>query len=339
MDPKYQEWATKYGQHYGVRPELLINSMRVESSFNPNAVSPKGARGLAQFMPGTALRYNINPDDPEQAIKGMAMYYRDLLGMFQGDEARAIAAYNWGEHRVLNHPDPSSWPEETRNHVAKVQEQMPQSLPAGSMPAPQYAGGMPNLQADKPHESLRKKLMTNAFQSSMPQGAPGPVLNRAPGQNSPVQKASFMPGESYGIPAMAMGQYANHPMFQAANLSNMPKPDPLNGLADGVDLKKPGALAEIAQSLGLDATSGMDIKSKNQLAYDTEKANRSAEIKEYMQQANANQLPPGYGSMGHAAAGLAAADGEIPGYQNMQMYAEQALPNILAMLFRLGGGR
>jgi soluble lytic murein transglycosylase-like protein len=75
--------------------------MHQESSFKSHAVSPKGARGLMQLMPGTAIRYGVtNVFDARQNIEGGARYMRFLLDHFDGDVNLALAGYNAGEGAV-----------------------------------------------------------------------------------------------------------------------------------------------------------------------------------------------------------------------------------------------
>ena len=75
--------------------------MHQESSFKSHAISPKGARGLMQLMPGTAIRYGVtNIFDPRQNIEGGARYLRFLLDRFDGDVRLALAGYNAGEGAV-----------------------------------------------------------------------------------------------------------------------------------------------------------------------------------------------------------------------------------------------
>src|SRR5256714_6563624 len=84
-----------------VDPLLLYSIMHQESSFKARAVSPKGARGLMQLMPGTATRYGVtNIFDPRQNIDGGARYLRFLLDHFDGDVNLALAGYNAGEGAV-----------------------------------------------------------------------------------------------------------------------------------------------------------------------------------------------------------------------------------------------
>ncbi len=106
-------------QEYGLPDGLLKNIAVVESGNNPAAVSRKGARGLMQFMPETAVRYGVNPDDPASSINGAGRYLRDLTVMFGGDLEKAVAAYNAGEDAVQKHNGVPPY-KETRNYVGKV---------------------------------------------------------------------------------------------------------------------------------------------------------------------------------------------------------------------------
>jgi soluble lytic murein transglycosylase-like protein len=91
----------KYSQIYGVDPSLVRAVMRHESGFNAGAVSPKGAQGLMQLMPGTAALMGVkNPFDPEQNIAGGVNYLRHCLDRFQHNVPLAVAAYNAGPERV-----------------------------------------------------------------------------------------------------------------------------------------------------------------------------------------------------------------------------------------------
>lgn len=87
-----------------VEAEFLHAVIEIESGYNPKAVSPKGAMGLMQLMPSTALRYGVsNPMDIAQNLKGGARLLRDLLDQFADDKELALAAYNAGAGAVLAH--------------------------------------------------------------------------------------------------------------------------------------------------------------------------------------------------------------------------------------------
>jgi hypothetical protein len=94
--------------------------MRHESGFNPHAVSPKGAQGLMQLMPGTADLMGVqNPFDPEQNIAGGVGYLRLCLDRFGQSVPLAVAAYNAGPARVAKSQGVPSIPE-TQNFVKNV---------------------------------------------------------------------------------------------------------------------------------------------------------------------------------------------------------------------------
>jgi soluble lytic murein transglycosylase-like protein len=83
-----------------VSPTLLASLVWQESRWNPQAISRKGAIGLAQLMPATARNLGVNPNDPIQNLAGGARYLRQLLDQFDGNVEKALAAYNAGPARV-----------------------------------------------------------------------------------------------------------------------------------------------------------------------------------------------------------------------------------------------
>jgi len=100
-DPQLEALIHKYAQIYGVDPSLVRAVMRHESGFKATAVSPKGAQGLMQLMPGTAALMGVkNPFDPEQNIAGGVGYLRNCLDRFQHNVPLAVAAYNAGPEAV-----------------------------------------------------------------------------------------------------------------------------------------------------------------------------------------------------------------------------------------------
>ncbi len=109
------------GRKHGVDPRLILEVMRQESGFRQYAVSPVGAKGLMQFMPGTAARMGIKDAfDPRQSIEGGAKYLRQLLDMFNGNVELALAGYNAGEHRVIRNGYQVPRIRETQNYVRTI---------------------------------------------------------------------------------------------------------------------------------------------------------------------------------------------------------------------------
>jgi soluble lytic murein transglycosylase-like protein len=110
-----------YGNKYGVDPYLIFCLMSQESRFTASAISPKGAQGLMQLMPGTAARYGVtNPYDMSQSIMGGTRYLKDLLKMFNGRIDLALAGYNAGEGAVMKYGYTVPPYQETRNYVRLI---------------------------------------------------------------------------------------------------------------------------------------------------------------------------------------------------------------------------
>ncbi len=107
------------GALYGIEPALLKAVAKVESNFDPQAVSPKGAQGLMQLMPETASAYRVREVfDPRENLRAAAAYLRDLLDEF-GDLSLALAAYNAGPEKVRAYGGIPPYPE-TRAYVRRV---------------------------------------------------------------------------------------------------------------------------------------------------------------------------------------------------------------------------
>ena len=134
------------GRH-GVDPLLVDSVIRVESNYNPLAVSPKGAEGLMQLIPATARRFGVtNSFDVKENIEAGVTYLKYLLDMF-GDDRLAVAAYNAGESAVMRYGDVPPY-RETMNYVSRVgkawgaaRQQTPAPTAAiDAAPAPEEAG-------------------------------------------------------------------------------------------------------------------------------------------------------------------------------------------------------
>ena len=105
---------------YQVSPDLVKAMIRVESNFNPEAVSNKGCKGLMQLLPDTAKRFGVkNIFDPTENLEGGVKYMRFLLDYFKNDLTLALAGYNAGENAVTRYKGIPPY-RETRDYVKKV---------------------------------------------------------------------------------------------------------------------------------------------------------------------------------------------------------------------------
>jgi soluble lytic murein transglycosylase-like protein len=111
----------KAGSETELSPRLLEAVAYVESRFNHQAVSPKGAQGMMQLMPGTAAEMGVDPSIPEQNVRGGADYLRRLVTMFGNNVELALAAYNAGPSAVLKYGGVPPYAE-TRAYVDAVMD-------------------------------------------------------------------------------------------------------------------------------------------------------------------------------------------------------------------------
>ena len=118
---QYENLISEHARLNGVRSDLVRAVMQVESAFNPNAISPKGAMGLMQLMPATMRQYGVrNAFNPAENVRAGVAYLRDLLDRYSNNEELALAAYNAGPGAVDKHGQAVPPYRETRNYVAKI---------------------------------------------------------------------------------------------------------------------------------------------------------------------------------------------------------------------------
>ena len=127
----YDPIIAEHSSFHGVRADLVHAVIQAESAFNPMARSIKGAMGLMQLMPATAIAYGVsNAYDPVQNIRAGVAYLRGLLNRYSQNEELALAAYNAGPSAVEKYGGAVPPYRETRNYVSKIRND------AGARPAP-----------------------------------------------------------------------------------------------------------------------------------------------------------------------------------------------------------
>jgi hypothetical protein len=126
----YDAVIAEHASLQGVRPDLVHAVIQAESAFNPMARSLKGAMGLMQLMPSTAVQFGVtNAYDPVQNIRAGVAYLRRLLDRYSHNEELALAAYNAGPAAVEKYGAVPPY-RETRDYVSKIRSR------AGSVPPP-----------------------------------------------------------------------------------------------------------------------------------------------------------------------------------------------------------
>ena len=126
---------------HNVDPNLVRAVVKVESNFNPNALSRKGAMGLMQLMPSTARQLNVkNPFDPEQNVDAGVRHLKQLLESYGGDIKLTLAAYNAGAGAVARSSGVPRYAE-TQNYVRRITDL--------------YYGGSPFGRSGVAHDPVR----------------------------------------------------------------------------------------------------------------------------------------------------------------------------------------
>ena len=116
----YDHIIAQASRLYNIRFGLIKAIIRVESNFDPNAVSPKGALGLMQLMPSNVEQLNVrNPFDPRENVMAGTRFFRQLLERYNSDLTLSLAAYNAGPGAVDRHRSVPPY-RETRDYVDKV---------------------------------------------------------------------------------------------------------------------------------------------------------------------------------------------------------------------------
>ena len=158
------EAVERIASEHSLPPQLIHSVIKVESNYNPYAVSVKGAQGLMQLIPDTAHRFGVRDAfNAVENIQGGAKYLRYLLDLYDGNYPLALAAYNAGEAAVAKYGGIPPYAE-TQNYVTQVRRQLeiakkaaaakPQAAPP---PTPQPKGDGPAsiMEERQPDGSIR----------------------------------------------------------------------------------------------------------------------------------------------------------------------------------------
>ena len=153
---------------YRLDPDLVNSVIRAESGFKVHAISPKGAQGLMQLMPGTASKLGVqNAFDPAANVDGGTRYLRELLERYNFDIIKALAAYNAGPHRVEQYKGVPPY-RETRLYVASIVRDFNRKKLAQQKAA---AANQPKSQAQAKANTAKSHSQTGTTRSSVPSAA------------------------------------------------------------------------------------------------------------------------------------------------------------------------
>jgi soluble lytic murein transglycosylase-like protein len=124
---QYDHIIVSVAQEHRVPASLVHSIIKAESGYDPWAISAKGAMGLMQLMPETAIQYKVqNVFDPQQNIEGGVKYLVDLIKLYDGDTKHVLAAYNAGQEAIKKYGGVPPYPE-TKNYIKKVMTAYPES--------------------------------------------------------------------------------------------------------------------------------------------------------------------------------------------------------------------
>ena len=187
---EYNQIIQELAAKYHVESALVKAVIRAESDFDPEAVSPRGARGLMQLMPRIARKHGVaNPDDPRQNIRGGVRMLRSLLDRFDHDPKLALAAYNAGGGTVERFSGLPPY-RETRDYVRKVLKYRALYLaedreqPRGEQPRTEQA------RTEQPERLARRDPALAYAKQSWPRGAET-IWYGAPGAADATFQAAF----------------------------------------------------------------------------------------------------------------------------------------------------
>ena len=153
--PPLNEVVNIASAEYHLDPDLVNSVIHAESGFNAHAVSPKGARGLMQLMPGTGSQLGVRDAfDPQANVTGGSRYLRELLERYNFDLVKALAAYNAGPQRVDQYRGVPPF-RETRAYVARIVHEYNKKIAAQEKAAKQKQASI-EVSAKAPAKTPKK---------------------------------------------------------------------------------------------------------------------------------------------------------------------------------------
>lgn len=212
-------------QKYNVPGAVLASLIQQESGWNPKAVSPAGAQGIAQFEPATAHGMGIDPFNVNQAILGAAHYLRNSMDAFGGSIPLALASYNAGQGAVRQYGGIPPYAE-TQNYVRNI---MAMSGQSGAQPQQQQQQQGLNMQQAQPGLSIPPTQINNPNGASpMPRMGQPAVGGPNGGQGIPGA------GQSQVQPSQSSSQPLNMNRYQGGLQFMTPINPSLQGTAGGL---------------------------------------------------------------------------------------------------------
>jgi soluble lytic murein transglycosylase-like protein len=150
INPQMPSWQSRdlarrvllNAERWRIDANMLVAIVTVESSWHTHAVSPAGAIGLGQLMPGTAALLGVNPHDPKQNLSGAARYLRGLMQRFGRHYNLVFAAYNAGPKAVNEYGGIPPY-EETQNYVVRVLDEWAYLTKSVRLPPSAFAAVLP----------------------------------------------------------------------------------------------------------------------------------------------------------------------------------------------------
>lgn len=232
MNAQHGKYLRQFAAQYGVPWPVAQALIRAESGGNPNAVSPVGAIGYGQLMPGTARGLGVNPHDPIQNLKGSMKYLGHLIQSFHGNLRYAVAAYNAGPAAVTRYGGIPPY-KETQDYVKRVfamagPGQNNRQFTTNRLNAVNTLGGVPRTGALNPRladalalaaptegsQSILERLGGTAARASEAASAPIPLpASQTPGG----QGLPSLPGTMTRSPQQAVGRGGKYVIAPGAN--------------------------------------------------------------------------------------------------------------------------